>query len=168
MRKLLFVILTLLSISCYGQYLSPVVVASAGKTTTSGTVSMAFTIGQVAVVPFESSVASTPGFHQPLPEIFVSTFSLSDKIVISAFPNPTKESLSIVIQAITEDNNYSLSAFNIAGQQFYLPHEITKQSDNYICIQVNVKQLQAGLYLFRVLSEKHPHGLKNLRVVVIK
>jgi hypothetical protein len=78
MKKLLMSIFTIVSASVFSQALSPIVVSSAGDHSTTTSVSLNWTLGELATETFSNgSYTLTQGFHQPVEGIIITGINLN-------------------------------------------------------------------------------------------
>lgn len=77
-------------------------------------------------------------------------------IVIGAYPNPFKKSLTVTVP-VENDDKVQVSIFNVKGEQVYSRqfNNLTR-GNNYLSIDLANKELAKGVYIVRVLyTNKH-------------
>lgn len=87
------------------QTLSPTVIGSAGETTYGGSISLSWTVGEIAITTVSSAGnILTQGFHQPENGITIGIADPDKLISINAFPNPISENLTLAFSAEKSGN----------------------------------------------------------------
>src|SRR5688572_8944591 len=149
-KSILLFILALFSIEVSSQRLSQTVIAPEGGSSTSGSITLEWTLGELAV----ESVATgnrlyTQGFHQPISvKIFyqppVSLLPEPGFEIIVA-PNPVQSLLMIYsVSPMTKSLRFTLS--DITGKQLWSRSNAAATSVN----RIDMTGIVAGLYILNV------------------
>lgn len=113
------------------------IVATAGETLQSSTTTLDFTLGQLAITTeTSSSVIITQGFHQSFEAIVEALAIAEEAVVVSTYPNPTRDFLTIASENDQEINYriYSLMGSKVTTGKF-------KQHT-----QLNIEKFAKGTY----------------------
>jgi len=122
------------------------VIAAAGKSFESGTISLDWTIGEVVVAYFDEPAAGlSQGFHQPLYELVSVQSFPEEKGMIEVFPNPISDELNIKMTfKITETGTMEL--LDLQGKSIWKkPFEGNTVHENYSAVT-----LPSGPYMLVV------------------
>ena len=140
-RPFLVVGLLLCLQSFHAQSLSPQVVATSGKSFSSATAVIDFTVGEV----FTSTYVSegnllTQGFHQP--EIIITSLEPSEhEFAFNLYPNPTQQFVTVESTLETE---LHVRIMDIQGRQVQASSVFTK------IITLDLHSLMSGNYLVAI------------------
>jgi len=100
----------------FGQTLSPSVIASAGDVYSNGTVSLAWTLGELAVSTINSgSNLLTQGFHQPELNIPIGISQPKGQLHVNAFPNPVSDNLVLEVNSSQADK-FAVEITDVLGR----------------------------------------------------
>lgn len=149
---LLFIIVTMgTSIVSFSQEASPTVVAAGGGTAKGTSISLDWTLGEVAIESILSpKILYTQGFHQPVLAVERSK-DKRDFIVrnysISVFPNPATSILSVQLYFIPVVP-LSLSLFDAHGK-LVLTKQMPAKSQT---LELNVSGYAQGAYYLQIQS----------------
>lgn len=158
MKRLLFVVITSLSVlSVFGQ--KQEVIASAGGFNTASGISISWTLGETIVPQFRSqdgSIILTHGFQQQL--IITTVEELLDALVsVTIFPNPASEIVNIEFEEPV-DGEINLILLNSQGQLV----KTGVIESTTVSQQLNLQDLPAGIYYLKLIKGK----LSNVYKVV--
>jgi hypothetical protein len=166
MIKQFFITIGLVGISSLGfsQSLSPTVIASAGNVISNGTVSLSWTLGELAVSTINSGAnILTQGFHQPETSIPIGIKNIGITTSVSAFPNPVANELTLEINSGTTET-FDVIIIDALGRQ------IAKNQFNATYGQtrhtMNISDFAPGTYLMKVNSTNGKFA-KTLKITKI-
>ena len=150
--RLFFVLIYAFTISTgHGQSIQPGILSTTGNQVSQASLTLQWTMGEVAIQSFEVSALSTnEGFHQLFNEEVntpVSELKLSQEILL--FPNPTSDQLNIQTET-QEELHFKL--FNSKGQ-------LKKSGMLNRSGQLEVEHLPEGHYHLLLTNNKKEQGL---------
>ncbi len=151
--KKIIVLLLLVSSAFFvrGQSLSPTVVASAGGYLDNGTVSLSFTVGEVAVTTLTGGdMILTQGFQQPF-ELDVT--AVNDKPVswsVKTYPNPVDENLHIRF-TIQKPEDFTVVVMDITGKKVFVKKYEQVQIGQVK--EINMQNYHPGIYMISITSK---------------
>jgi disulfide oxidoreductase YuzD len=133
MKRVLFLILTCITLITFSQSIDVDVVASSGGKFNTENVNLSFTIGETMVETYQQAdLMLTQGFHQ-------STFTFTEltnvdnrALEVSLFPNPATDYVNIKC----EEHGYMYRFIDMDGKVIfdgYLKNDITKLSLDNVC-----------------------------------
>lgn len=127
--------------SLHAQSLSPHVVATSGKSFSSTTAQLDFTLGEAFTSTyFSTSHALSQGFHQP--EIIITTVEHSEhEFAFSLYPNPTAQFVTVESTLATE---LQVSILDIQGRQVQASSAFTRS------IILDLHSLMSGNYFIAI------------------
>ena len=135
-----------------GQILSPTVVASAGDFLDNGTVSLSFTVGELAVTTLQAgSTILTQGFQQPF-ELDVSNVVV-DKPVnwsVKTYPNPVDDYLHVRF-TLKNPGDFTMVIMDITGKKVFSKKYEQIQSGEVK--EIDMTKYAPGIYLIAVTSK---------------
>jgi len=135
----------------FSQTLSPRVIASAGETFNSSTISLSWTVGELAVTTLSSAGnILTQGFHQPENGIAIGIASQDKLFSIHAFPNPIFENFTLEINT-DQPEDFVVEITDILGK-------LVKSTGIYVGDgqarhTISMASNAAGAYLVKVTSK---------------
>ena len=134
-------------------YLSPQVISSAGETLDNGTISLSYTLGELAITTLEAgSLVLTQGFQQPLDIGTYAPETLELDWQVKAWPNPVNRELNLQInQDIKED--IIVETFDLMGR-LHLSTKIEKLLP-YDIHTLDVSGLDKGVYIIKIRTEDY-------------
>lgn len=140
------VLTALISIFSVSKLYSQEVIAGAGDHYNTGEISISWTLGETITETFKATdITITQGFHQPE----ITIVSIDDVVIsgydITAFPNPTKNFVTLRIEASDYSNlTYMLFDFNgkFINQNPVESHETL----------VSLEELDSALYFIRIMK----------------
>ncbi len=143
--------MALFSFSMWGQSLSPTVVASAGDYFDNGTVSISFTVGEVAVTTLEAGdVILTQGFQQPF-ELDVT--AVDDQEIswsVKTYPNPVKENLHVKF-TLEKPDDFTVVVMDLTGKKVFIKKYTQVRSGEVK--DIDFQNFAPGIYLISLTSE---------------
>ena len=147
MKGIVILLVMLISGISYSQSTTPEVISSAGDHFSNSNLSISWTIGEPIVETHSVGTATiTQGFHQGLYNI-VSVEEQLLEPVISIFPNPTTDYISVEIKNQGE-NAYEVFLFDNLGKVLV--------SKKYSGIQqINLMQYAKAMYYIKVVDVKN-------------
>ena len=131
------------------QTINQEVIASQGSFDVGNSMTLEWTLGELSVETLnDKSMLYTQGFHQP---VLKSLVNISDESFISSlvYPNPTKNSVEILLSNYDEDIFY-IKMSDIHGR-------LIKQQTSHLktsSLKVDVSKLPSGIYLLQILGDK--------------
>lgn len=159
MKKILpSVFVATLLFFCAFQGKSQEVVSSAGNHHESETMSISWTLGEIATETFTAGdVILTQGFHQPTITV-VSVEELAEfDLTVTAFPNPATDILNVRI----ENHDYqsvSFALYDMSGRKF-VSGDFSGDEE-----QISFSSLKPGVYFLRIIVEgKEARAFKILK-----
>lgn len=134
--------------SLHAQSLSPQIVATSGKSFSSATAQIDFTVGEVFTSTYSSERHFlTQGFHQP--EIIITSLEHSeDEFAFSLYPNPTQQFVTVESTLETE---LEVRIIDILGRQVQVSSAFTKT------ITLDLHSLMSGNYLVAISNAAGKH-----------
>ncbi len=142
--------MVLFSFAGWGQSLSPTVVASAGDYFDNGTVSISFTVGEVAVTTLEAGdVILTQGFQQPF-ELDVT--GVKDQEIswsVKTYPNPVKENLHVKF-TLENPDGFTIVVMDLTGKKVFIKKYDQVQPGEVK--DIDFQNYAPGIYLISVTS----------------
>lgn len=145
------IFLSLLSVTGFGQILSPTVISSAGGYLSNANVSVSFTVGEVAVTTLQgTSLILTQGFQQPF-ELDVGTAvnNLPVNWAVDAYPNPVSEYLNIRF-SVAQEKDFILQITDLSGRKMIVKN-LNRVAPGQV-EQVDLTGFSPGLYLVKIIS----------------
>ena len=151
-KKLLFLLFTLWwAIHLKAQSTSPEILSSAGETTQSSSISLDWTLGELAITTIENSnLQVTQGFHQPNYTI-TSLNNLPETLgQVEVFPNPSSDWVNMNF-TFFQDRQVEAQLVNVGGNVIWSKRIEGQQ----ISEKVSLKQLPSGTYILKfIIDEK--------------
>lgn len=153
MKRLFITLIIFLSVFLvHAQNLTPTVIASAGDFLDNGTVSLSFTVGELAVTTLVAGeTILTQGFQQPF-ELDVSN-AVVDKPVnwsVKTYPNPVEDNLHIRF-TLKNPGDFTVVIMDITGKKVFI-----KKYDRILSGEVkeiDMTKYAPGIYLISVTSK---------------
>jgi hypothetical protein len=150
-KVIVFFSMALFSFSMWGQSLSPTVVASAGDYFDNGTVSISFTVGEVAVTTLEAGdVILTQGFQQPF-ELDVT--AVDDQEIswsVKTYPNPVKGNLHVKF-TLEKPDDFTVVVMDLTGKKVFIKKYTQVRSGEVK--DIDFQNFAPGIYLISLTSE---------------
>ncbi len=151
MKKFLFLFsMVLIPFLGRGQSLTPTVIASAGDYFDNGTVSISFTVGEVAVTTLEAGdVVLTQGFQQPF-ELDVT--AVKDQEIswsVKTYPNPVKAQLHVKF-TLEKPDDFNIVVMDLTGKKV-LTKKFGQVQPGEVR-EINFQNYAPGIYLISVTS----------------
>jgi len=146
----------------YAQQTSQTVIASSGNYDQVNTVSIEWTLGELAVQSLEgSNIMLTEGFHQPQLDVILVPphVVLSSQLKVTVSPNPTQGILYIKIRSEL-DKQAVLSLSTLDGRLVQKETIILSQGD----IEWNLSKYYSGLYIL-TLHTKKGELLRSFKII---
>ncbi len=149
MKNILLIFTLLLTAFGYSQTaVKKSSIDSGGATTTSGSTSLVYTIGEVAVQEnTQGNTHVSEGFIGPDIATSVGIQDYGTLQGVQVFPNPVKDNVQI---NLPEDNTYEIRLFDLNGKEL-----LNKQIKDTNQTQHDLSRLQTGVYLLIVIDRKH-------------
>jgi hypothetical protein len=149
-KAIVFLSMVLFPFAGWGQSLSPTVIASAGDYFDNGTVSISFTVGEVAVTTLEAGdVILTQGFQQPF-ELDVT--GVKDQEIswsVRTYPNPVKENLHVKF-TLESPEGFTLVVMDLTGKKVFIKKYDQVQPGEVK--DIDFQNYAPGIYLVSVTS----------------
>lgn len=158
-QKLILMSFLVLSIPlARSQSISPMVIGSTGMYLNSGTNSVEFTVGELAVTTLNSpGNLITQGFHQT----YTGSSYINENEVtfsIQAYPNPTIDELNITI-------NGDISVeFNVDVYDSYGRKVLNVYTSSESKLKLSLAELAAGTYFISLVNAMNNQPIKTLRI----
>jgi Secretion system C-terminal sorting domain len=128
----------------FSQIFSTDVISSNGESTTSGTASLTWTVGEIAIESYTySNGYLTEGFHQCWTCGPVSINEIQNNLAISTYPNPFLNSVIIDIPNNTDD--LDLVVFDALGKIV-----LTEKYSGNSPIEYDLRFLSSGMYVLQL------------------
>ena len=152
MKKIIVITsLVLFPLLSWGQSLSPTVIASAGDYFDNGTVSISFTVGEVAVTTLEAGdVILTQGFQQPF-ELDVT--GVKDQEInwsVKTYPNPVKEKLHVKF-TLEKVEDFTIVVMDLTGKKVLIK-KLEQVQPNEVK-DIDFQDYAPGIYLISLTSK---------------
>ena len=136
----------------WGQSLSPTVVATAGGYFDNGTVSLSFTVGEIAITTLTGGdLILTQGFQQPF-ELDVTGVDDNQPInwSVKTYPNPVQDNLNIRF-TIKNPQDFTVVIMDITGKKVLVKEYMRVQPGEVK--EVDMQNYHAGIYMISVTSQ---------------
>ena len=131
------------------------VIASQGKSFTTASSSIDYTIGEVVIATYSSaSIVVTQGFHQTNLNV-LGLEDFNNDYSMKVFPNPTSDVLKL---DIVNFQNLKFSLYDIEGREI-LEHLITDKLTD-----ISMEQLGKGVYILSILSDTN-QKIKTYKII---
>ena len=130
------------------------VVASAGNYSSNGSISLSWTLGEVAVTTISAgNLMLNQGFQQPWETIIGGTPINEPEInwSVKAFPNPVQDMLNVEFKLDKQEDRFSMEIMDITGKKLFVKDAEMIQNEQVI--QLDFTQYKEGIYILRVVSE---------------
>ena len=147
-RFTFFIALLLPCFIVQSQNINQEVIATQGNYDVGNSMTLEWTLGESFVETLnDKSIIYTQGFHQPL---LKSLTNITDESFISSlvYPNPTKNSLQIILSNYDDDIFY-IKMSDIHGRLIEEQTSHLKTSS----LKVDVSNLPSGIYLLQILAD---------------
>ena len=135
-----------------GQSLSPTVVATAGGYFDNGTVSLSFTVGEIAITTLTGGdLILTQGFQQPF-ELDVTGVDDNHPVnwSVKTYPNPVQDHLNIRF-SIRNPQDFTVVIMDITGEKVLVKEYMRVQPGEVK--EVDMQNYHAGIYMILVTSQ---------------
>ncbi|MEL6698377.1 MAG: T9SS type A sorting domain-containing protein [Bacteroidota bacterium] len=128
------------------QNLTPEVIASAGESFNNGSLSLEWTLGELATESLSNGgvIILTQGFHQPTDQVTSIEDPISQLDDVRVFPNPTSESLFV---ERTKMGNLDLVLWDMKGTVIMQTRMLTTSQS------LDLSHLPSGVYVLRMSDE---------------
>lgn len=164
MKKSLLILVALtFSGYLFAQSISPDVVASAGDYFSNGTVSISWTLGEVATETIGNGTYTlTQGFQQPNYLITAVPKYVNPKFEVTLYPNPTADNVKLTLKG---NDNFDLlvSVYDAIGRELLN----TKVDAGTGEKEIEMSSYRAGIYFVKI-SQSNGEGLKTIQVAKVK
>ena len=157
--------LTALAFSGYlfSQSISPDVVAAAGDYFSNGTISISWTLGEVATETIGNGTYTlTQGFQQPNYLITAVPKYLNPKFEVTLYPNPTTDNVKLTLKG-NENFDLLVSLYDAIGREL-LSSKVTAGTAEK---DIDMTSYRAGIYFVKV-AQTNGEGLKTIQVAKVK
>jgi Secretion system C-terminal sorting domain len=164
-RPFLLIIALAFSGYLFPQSISPDVVASAGDYFSNGTVSISWTLGEVATETIGNGTnILTQGFQQPNYTSVIGAVPtyLNPKFEVSLYPNPSTDYVKLTIKG-NDDFELQVSLYDAIGRQLLTSKIAAGVTDKTI----DMSSYHSGIYFVKI-SQTNGEGLKTIQVAKIK
>ncbi len=139
------------TVLAYGQSLSPTVVASAGGYFDNGSVSLSFTVGEVAVTTLTGGdMILTQGFQQPF-ELDITGVDDNKSVdwSVKTYPNPVADNLNIRF-TIKSPQDFTVMIMDITGKKVFIKKYVEIQPGEVK--EIDMQNYHPGIYMISVTS----------------
>jgi len=141
------------------------VVASAGSFSTNGSVSLSWTLGELAVKTLTSTTLMlNQGFQQPWELIVDGGTPVQEPELnwsVKAYPNPVREDLNVQF-TLEKAERFSMEVLDITGKKIYQREAETIMPDQIV--RLDFSSYKEGIYILRVVSEDQKvHKIYKIR-----
>ena len=165
MKRTLF-FLSALAFSGYlfSQSISPDVVASAGDYFTNGTVSISWTLGEVATETIGNGTYTlTQGFQQPNYDgVQAVPKYMNPKFEVTLYPNPATDLVKLTIKG-NEDFDLMINLYDAIGRELLTNKVVAGVTEKSIDMSV----YRPGIYFVKI-SQTNGEGLKTIQVAKVR
>jgi len=146
-------IISTLSLSAQVQLLNSVI-GTAGQFFTSGSISLSWTLGEVAVKTLSNAtLILNQGFQQPWELILDGSTTIQEPEInwsVKAYPNPVRENLNVQF-TLENSERFSMEILDITGKKIYQQEAETIMPDQVV--RLDFSTYKEGIYILRVVSE---------------
>ena len=163
--KRTFTLIAALAFSGYlfSQSISPDVVASAGDYFTNGTISVSWTLGEVATETIGNGTYTlTQGFQQPNYLVDAVPKYLNPKFEVTLFPNPVMDMAKLTIKG-NENFDLQVNLYDAIGRELFTSKVTAGVSEK----DIDMSSYRAGIYFVKI-SQTNGEGLKTIQVAKVK
>ena len=147
MKKIITIVTILIVISSFSQTaIKKSSIDSGGASATNGTISMVYTIGEVAVQ--ETTNGTTHISEGFIGTDMMSSLGLNDYTPLSGvqlYPNPA---INFVTVSFSETSNYTITLYDLLGKEI-----ATYQTQNSDTKQISLKQLPKAVYMLLITND---------------
>ncbi len=134
-----------------GQSLSPTVVASAGDYFENGTVSLSFTVGEVAVTTLQAGdVILTQGFQQPFELDVTGVKAQEISWEVKTYPNPVKELLHVKFN-LEKPDDFTLVVIDLTGKKLFMKDYTGVQPSEVK--EISFRDYAPGVYFLTIYNK---------------
>jgi hypothetical protein len=138
------------------QQISTSLIGSAGDYFTTETMTLSWSMGEVAVETFSiNDLYLTQGFHQANDFSTIISHPVVSIQKIKVFPNPTSHSFTVEFsdaKGVENDNTYEIQIFNMEGQ--LLRSKTIIESRN----SVDIEHFNTGTYIVRIRNNRSDYN----------
>jgi len=163
MKKLFTLLITMTFLTGLQAQVSLVnsVIASAGDYQSNGTISLSWTLGEVAVTTLSSgNYTLTQGFQQSW-DLGVKVENIKFDWSVQAYPNPVKEHLNIKF-TLDKPGKFSIEIMDITGKKILIKKAQTINPNQIL--ELDLSQYKHGIYLLQVYStDQKLHRVYKIR-----
>ena len=157
-------LLSTLSLTAQVQLVNSVI-ASAGRFSTSGSITLSWTLGEMAVKTLAgTNLMLNQGFQQPWELIIDGGTPIQEPELnwsVKAFPNPVRDNLNVEF-TLEKSERFSMEILDITGKKIYQREAETIMPDQ--TIQLDFSSYKEGIYILRVVSEdQKTHKIYKIR-----
>ncbi len=163
--KRIFTLIAAFAFSGYlfSQSISPDVVASAGDYFTNGTISVSWTLGEVATETIGNGTYTlTQGFQQPNYLVTAVPKYLNPKFEVSLFPNPVIDMAKLTIKG-NENFDLQVNLYDAIGRELFTSKVTAGVAEK----EIDMSTYRAGIYFVKV-SQTNGEGLKTIQLAKVK
>jgi hypothetical protein len=163
--KRTFTFLTALAFGGYlfSQSISPDVVASAGDYFSNGTISISWTLGEVATETIGNGTYTlTQGFQQPDYLVTAVPKYLNPKFEVTLYPNPATDIVKLTIKG-NENFDLLVNLYDAIGRELLTSKVLAGVSEK----DIDMSAYRAGIYFVKI-SQTNGEGLKTIQVAKVK
>lgn len=162
-QLLLFAVLCL-STQLKAQNAERTIVGSAGKSFTSSSLTVDFSVGEMVVFTAHwGNLTLTQGFIQPEISLLSNTQTITNHYEMQCFPNPATDHVTLVLPQ-GKSGKYLIELFDMNGKKYFTRNE--QVNDNNSNIQLDLSEVSAGVYFIKVSNETEKTGM--LKIVKTK
>ena len=161
MKKLILSSLCLAGVfTASAQSIERQVVASSGDYFTTGTISVSFTVGEMAAVTsfLTSTMHLTQGFQQPEAVFTGIKTNTVENSVFAVYPNPATELVTIRFEGLT-DGKFNVDLYNVLGQLVIHKQFVSQPGLNEYAF--DLAGISQGLYLIELSGTQNGKEFKK-------
>lgn len=155
MKKLLVIIIIVLSGTLCAQELSPVLLSNSGGYYSNTSASLSWSLGEIAIETIgNASTTLTQGFQQYF-DITTVINALENNYEISVYPNPFTD--YFFVKAVSSETFY-ISIIELSGKTLIEPVKCTGTN------RVDISSYPAGVYLL-IISDSNNAKTQSFRII---
>lgn len=161
MKKVILLLIVLISYHIAGQSISKQVIGSSGQPISNGSYTINFTVGEAIVGEVINGVNIHQGFWAELSNDETLTLEtlINPLEDIQVFPNPVVNLVQIRFK-LNETENYKIQLFDINGKEIHnLKQTVQEQTK-----QLNISHLSSGMYLLTVRNPQSNY-IKTFKIL---
>ena len=162
MKNILIFFLVMLTALLQGQKADPQVLATAGDFSQGGSISLSYTIGELAVQTLSApGLILTQGFQQPGESVTGISIPAEQEWTLKTWPNPVTDIL--FLQVVSElQTDLVVETYDILGRLHRVhKFESPLQKDPH---SIDMRGMESGIYILKIRAEDHSiHEIMRIR-----